>query len=577
MKFRSCIALIAAATLGTGWHLTPAHAATTLYVAPAGNDNSACSSVTSPCATIQHAMNMAQSGDGISIAAGTYREHLSVPNSVNLQGPTNGTAIVDGTHNGVVLMNTARVFLSYLTLQNGSGISGGGVVNSGSLTIDHSVIRDNSAMGSSGSSGIPASNGYGGGIYNSGDLTVQYSTISNNRAIGGDSGVAIVTPGGSGIGGGIFNTSRFYLTVNTSTFSGNLAIGGAGSSTPGVSSGTGHNGGEGDGGAIATVAGGSITTSLFINNRALGGFGGALDASLATTGGTGGDARGGAINNNIVFGGATVVSNSTFAGNSAAGGLGGTGGTGGVGGTADGGAVRNRSGSLTLVNVTMASDTATGGVAGVGGTDDGAAGASLAAELNADSSVTIKNTILANTGTATLCTGTVTGDSHNLQSTGGNCAGIPAGDAKLNPLANNGGPTQTMALAPGSAALNAGDDTVCAAAPVNAVDQRGDSRPFGPHCNLGAFEGVAAAPTAARVSRLTMNRHGSSVTFRWRLAVATGVRGFNLYAGGYHLNRRLIPVHRSASYSYAAHWAGTGSYSLHVVLTDGTEIVFPLH
>jgi len=580
MKFRACIALMVAGALGAGWHTTPAHAATTRYVAPAptGNDtNNPCSNSAGPCASIQHAISVAQSGDGISIAAGTYREHLNVTTSVNLQGPATGTAIVDGVHNGVVLTNTGTVFMSYLTLENGAGSSGGGVVNKGTLTVDHSVIKDNSASGSSGSSGYPAGDGYGGGIYNAGYLTVQYSTISNNRAIGGASGVSIVTSGGAGIGGGIFNARNTSLRVSTSTFSGNMAIGGAGSSTADTASATGHLGGVGYGGAIATVAAGYITTSLFVNNRAIGGFGGALDASLATTGGTGGDAGGGALYRGSVFGGNAAVTNSTFAGNTASGGPGGTGGTGGLGGSADGGAIRNGSGSLTLENVTMATDSATGGVAGVGGTDDGAAGASLAAELNGGSQLTIKNTILANTGTAILCTGTVTGDSHNLQSTGGNCGGIPAGDAKLNPLSDNGGPTQTMAPAPGSAALNAGDDAVCADGLVNGVDQRLMARPFGPHCNLGAFEGVAAAPTAARVSRLTVHRHGSSVTFRWRLAVATGVRGFNLYAGLHHLNRQLIPVHRSARYSYAAHWAGTGSYSLHVVLTDGEEIVFLLH
>lgn len=580
MKFRSCIILLVAGTLGAAWHLTPAHAATTRYVAPAptGNDtNNPCSNSASPCASIQHAITMAQSGDGISIAAGTYHEHLNVTTSVNLQGPITGTAIVDGTKNGVVLTNTGTVFLSYLTLENGSGSSGGGVVNKGSLTVDHSVIRDNAVSGSGGNSSGVATDGDGGGIYNTGSLTVQYSTISNNRAIGGSSGASRSSPGGSGLGGGIFNARSTSFSISTSTFSGNMAIGGAGSSTANTSSATGHIGGAGYGGAIATIGGGSITTSLFVNNRALGGFGGALDASLATTGGTGGDAGGGAIDNRVLGGGNTVVSNSTFAGNQASGGLGGTGGTGGAGGSADGGAIINSFGSFTVVNVTMATDAATGGVAGAGGTDDGAAGASLAAELHGDIQIALKNTILTNTGSTTLCTGTVTGDSHNLQSTGGNCPGIPAGDAKLNPLANNGGPTETMALAQGSAALLAGDDTVCAAAPVNAVDQRLMSRPLGAHCDLGAFEGVAGAPTAARVARLTASRHGSSVTFRWRLAVSTDVRGFDLYAGLHHLNRRLIPVHRSASYSYAAHWAGTGSYSLHVVLTDGTEIVFPLH
>ena len=39
-------------------------------------------------------------------------------------------------------------------------------------------------------------------------------------------------------------------------------------------------------------------------------------------------------------------------------------------------------------------------------------------------------------------------------------------DPGLAPLANNGGPTQTMALQAASPAIDAGDDTVCAASPV---------------------------------------------------------------------------------------------------------------
>ncbi|HEX7101552.1 MAG TPA: choice-of-anchor Q domain-containing protein [Nitrolancea sp.] len=58
----------------------------------------------------------------------------------------------------------------------------------------------------------------------------------------------------------------------------------------------------------------------------------------------------------------------------------------------------------------------------------------------------------------------------------------------LGPLASNGGPTQTMALLPGSPAIDAGEDTVCAASPVNGLDQRGYTRPAGSPCDIGAFE-----------------------------------------------------------------------------------------
>jgi hypothetical protein len=56
-------------------------------------------------------------------------------------------------------------------------------------------------------------------------------------------------------------------------------------------------------------------------------------------------------------------------------------------------------------------------------------------------------------------------------------------DPLLGPLANNGGFTQTMALGAGSPAIDAGDDTTCAA-----TDQRGVPRPQGSHCDLGAYE-----------------------------------------------------------------------------------------
>ena len=78
----------------------------------------------------------------------------------------------------------------------------------------------------------------------------------------------------------------------------------------------------------------------------------------------------------------------------------------------------------------------------------------------------------------------------------------------LGPLQDNGGPTQTMALLPGSAAIDAANDAICAAPPVNNLDQRGITRPQGPHCDIGAFEAtphrtflphdheIAAQPTA---------------------------------------------------------------------------------
>ena len=54
----------------------------------------------------------------------------------------------------------------------------------------------------------------------------------------------------------------------------------------------------------------------------------------------------------------------------------------------------------------------------------------------------------------------------------------------LAPLADNGGPTLTHALVPDSPAIDASPvDAECAA-----TDQRGNARPQGAMCDIGAFE-----------------------------------------------------------------------------------------
>jgi len=59
----------------------------------------------------------------------------------------------------------------------------------------------------------------------------------------------------------------------------------------------------------------------------------------------------------------------------------------------------------------------------------------------------------------------------------------PGADAGLGPLAPNGGPTLTHALAPASDAINVAPEKVC---PPR--DQRGIRRPQGARCDIGSFE-----------------------------------------------------------------------------------------
>jgi len=74
-------------------------------------------------------------------------------------------------------------------------------------------------------------------------------------------------------------------------------------------------------------------------------------------------------------------------------------------------------------------------------------------------------------------------------------SGNTSDDPLLGALADNGGPTQTIALLGGSSAFGAGDNTICSdPSTVNSVDQRGVRRPQGLHCDVGAFE-VSQTPT----------------------------------------------------------------------------------
>ena len=65
-------------------------------------------------------------------------------------------------------------------------------------------------------------------------------------------------------------------------------------------------------------------------------------------------------------------------------------------------------------------------------------------------------------------------------------------DPLLGALANNGGLTQTMLPGFGSSAIDTGNDITCTSLPVGSRDQRGVSRPQGPHCDIGAVEVVSA-------------------------------------------------------------------------------------
>jgi hypothetical protein len=106
--------------------------------------------------------------------------------------------------------NEGNLTLNNITLLNGSApSSGGGIFNTGTLTVTNSTFTNNSTSGTT--SG-------GGAIYSQGTLNVSSSTFDGNTAS--------ATGAGSGGLGGAISVGNGQLTVSNSTFHANRAYGG---------------------------------------------------------------------------------------------------------------------------------------------------------------------------------------------------------------------------------------------------------------------------------------------------------------------------------------------------------------
>jgi len=149
-----------------------------------GNDKNDCKLPQTACKTIGHAISVASSGDSILVAPAIYTENLTISFSVTVIGAGASTTVIDGEGAGRVVGITsqnAHVTLSKLDIRNGLAPgAGGGILSSGTLTINDCTVENNLAKGQYGSSG--------GGIYSTGSLTIYSSTISNNGAFFGRGG-----------------------------------------------------------------------------------------------------------------------------------------------------------------------------------------------------------------------------------------------------------------------------------------------------------------------------------------------------------------------------------------------------
>ena len=290
----------------------------------------------------------------------------------------------------------SQVILSRLDISNGHAVDGGGIYNSGTLTIWNSTVSGNS-LGS-----CILKYCHGAGIYNSGTLTVNDSTVSGN--------VIDIEGTGTALGAGIYTKGN--LTIHKTTFSGNRA----------------------------SVVGESAR------------------------------AEGGALSNE---GGTLSIDNSTFSGNVAHGVL--------PLGWSGGGAIYNYNGPLMISSSTVSGNSAYYG----GG-------------IYVDSVLpTLQNTIVAYSPSGGNCYGTIASNGYNL-SGDNSCSFNSTGDLnntdpRLGSLQDHGGHTQTIALRPGSPAIDAGNPNGCTDSDGHLLrtDQRGKPRPDHEDtggCDMGAYE-----------------------------------------------------------------------------------------
>ena len=125
--------------------------------------------------------------------------------------------------------------------------SGGATYNAGAATLSltNCTITDNTARGADVSyrppNGSGGAAGQGGGVANLGTLTIAHSTLANNRAVGGDSigNPGIVYYAGASFGGGLYGAAGSISTTRDTIFAPNVAIGGAAGGPPGAGIATG--------------------------------------------------------------------------------------------------------------------------------------------------------------------------------------------------------------------------------------------------------------------------------------------------------------------------------------------------
>jgi len=407
---------------------------------------SSCVSGTNDLDTISFSASVLASGT-ISL---TQNQELSVTGSLAINGPSEGQLLVNGTgQRGVFyISDNANATISNLTISNGKGSTGGGIhISSSTVGLNNVIVSGNTAS-------------FGGGIFAGGSssLSLVNTRVSNN-----------IATDGSSRGGGILIVGSSSLSLSDSEIANNSAKFGGGISSGGSSE--------------VSVS----NTTIRSNSAGSNGWGiyAELSSNINLSGSTVSSntaSRGGGIN---LVNASASLSNSTVSNNSA--------------NLGAGFEALGSSSSLNVINTTVSANSAQT-MGGAVTTDQSSinfinsiiAGnlAPAANEINvgAGASITSGNNLFGDASkySATAFVNFTPNDSDITATVDGENPTAIA--AILKPLESNDHTTHTHALVLGSPAVDAGNDAVCVAVPINNVDQRGEMRPIGRACDIGAYE-----------------------------------------------------------------------------------------
>jgi hypothetical protein len=430
---------------------------------------------------------------------------LEITDSLTVQGPGPDTLTLNGNYVTRIFRVAAGVTASVsgLTVANGGlsdTIGGAGIYNEGNLTLDRMTVRDNWADGLA---GVILDDTYGGGIFNApgASLTISHSTVANNR---------ILSLGGAGRGGGIFNAGALVMsdttvsnnqglgsglangrylgsgapsaTIDTSTFSGNDTYG---ISSEGASLTLRRSSVAGNGGYGAWCSGSTTIDACTVsgNGAPLSSGGGVyatgsfalLNSTIVENAGPGLFlVRSGLGTLSVSIVASTIARNTVYTTSTAA--------TSSRGGGIDVYGFSHITGSSIQLRNTIVAGNA---VQQAQYTSAGATqlvGSPVARDLNTQSWTTTAGTMSTQYYSLGYNLIQAPNGASIVGTTTGNLLGV---DPLLGLLADNGGPTRTMALLAGSPALNAGDPDTTG---LPATDQRGLPRVVSGRIDIGAFE-----------------------------------------------------------------------------------------